>query len=324
MPPSAPPQLSQDSGDYYRDINAAYSPKYPLQATVHAILDNAAISTSSVDVVACASTLRSLFSFTLGESKAFQMGVEAIGDTVFFIRHQGTPRELIPDVRGYGHTMPEAYTNWRADVPGSVSNQRIVGYKFAGLECLVRYEPDGYLPEKFPERKTSASSSTYSQPDVLDLDVAMLGATVSQDLFSTLDDKNLVTKYAGLEIPQSATFELKTRTAKRKDEDFFPDLATRFWLTQTPNFIVAFHTHGRFEDIRISNVEGLLASWEANNHSAIKKFAGLIQWIVNRVRLEPDGKLELWRHDAGDMEVRLPGADLHGALPGDLEDRWIG
>ena len=137
--------------------------------------------------MACASTLRSLFMFTRGEHKTFRIMVEQVGNTVFFIRREVSPRETIPKVRGNGHTMPEAYTSWHQDVRESVSNQRVVQYEFAGRKCLVRYEPDGYLPDKLPVSAAAASESravagARSNDDFDDLSAAMSGANVATSL----------------------------------------------------------------------------------------------------------------------------------------------
>ena len=102
---------------------------------------------SAVDIFGCGSTFGNLLRFVRGENKSFRMIVEVVQNMVLLIRRENSPREVMQDVRGYGHTMPEAYTTWRRDVKGSESHQRIIRYKFAGLDCLVRFEADGYLPD---------------------------------------------------------------------------------------------------------------------------------------------------------------------------------
>ena len=223
-----------------------------------------------------------------------------MGDTIFFIRREGSLRELIPGVYGYGHTMPEAYTTWHTDVKGSVSNQRVVRYRLAGLECLVRYESDGYFPEKVNDgfgdanASTSSGGNKYASGDVNELDAAMRGANVAGSALPSKNaEKELKVRRAGIHVAQSATFELKTRTVARRDEDFFKDFAPRMWLTQTPYFILGFHYRGRFNDIRIDDVRSKVEAWEAKNQSDIGRLAGLLQRIVNRVKMEPDGMLEL-------------------------------
>ncbi|KAJ5504067.1 hypothetical protein N7463_006941 [Penicillium fimorum] len=149
---SNPPTLPQDKGGYYRDKNAAHYPTYPLEPMVQAILtDKPGFSMTGVDIIACNSTMGNLLRFALGHDKPFRMLVEVLGNTVFFIRRENSPTEMIPDVYGYGHTFPEAYTTWSARVGGSESHQRVMEYKFAGMQCLIRFEADGFLPDLVPD-----------------------------------------------------------------------------------------------------------------------------------------------------------------------------
>lgn len=43
-----------------------------------------------------------------------------------------------------GHTFPKHYTQWPDGTEGFASHQRIISYNFAGLQCLVRFDADGY------------------------------------------------------------------------------------------------------------------------------------------------------------------------------------
>jgi hypothetical protein len=79
--------------------------------------------------------------------------VEVVGETVFFIRRENSPREVIADIRGYGHSFPEANTTWDADVRKSETHQRIIRYQLGHINTIVRFEADGYLPEEVPVEK---------------------------------------------------------------------------------------------------------------------------------------------------------------------------
>jgi hypothetical protein len=109
-------------------------------------------SLDNVDIIGCGSTLGSLLRFARGTVQSFRMLVEVIGNTVFLIRSENSPTEIIPDVRGYGHTFPEAYTTWNASGQGSESHQRLINYDFAGMNCLVRFEVDGFSTGLDPRR----------------------------------------------------------------------------------------------------------------------------------------------------------------------------
>ncbi|KAK4988333.1 hypothetical protein LTR66_007345 [Elasticomyces elasticus] len=60
----------------------------------------------------------------------FRFDVDAIEDTVFFVRKESSPTELIANLQGYGHTLPEAYSTWDPGVGRSCSHQRIIKYGF--------------------------------------------------------------------------------------------------------------------------------------------------------------------------------------------------
>lgn len=126
-PPTTTEKLKEDHGEYFRDPNAARYPTHPMEPAVRAILAECPeFPTTSVDIFACSSTIGNLLRFVSGEEKQFRILVEAIGDSVFFERRENSPTELIPNVRGFGHTFPEAYTSWDAEVKGSISHQRII------------------------------------------------------------------------------------------------------------------------------------------------------------------------------------------------------
>ena len=245
--------MKLDSGEYYRDPNAARYPEYPIAPVVQAILGHdKEIHPSSIDVLACGSTLGNLLRVARGVGKPFCFCIEVVGDTVFFLRQVNDPKEIIEDIRGYSHTFPEAYTTWDEDVKGSETSQRVVQYEFGGLRCLVRFEYDGYLDSSAAEKV--AKGSTATQTNRLD------------DLIDTLEDNtiapkkalanNLTVKTGGEVIPQSSIFDLKTRSFRSGKEMNMDDVYPPLWIKQIPNFIVAYHDgEGLFQDIRVQNIE---------------------------------------------------------------------
>ncbi|KAJ2973556.1 hypothetical protein NQ176_g6541 [Zarea fungicola] len=206
MPPKWTPldqprklELEQDSGTYYRDKNAAHYPDFPLEASVEAIMKmnsdaDKASYPGPIDVFGCA--------------------IEVVGTTVHFIRREKSPREIIQDVLGYGHTFPENYTTWDKSVRGSASHQRILKYHFGGLTLLVRFEGDGYLPDHArPSLFRSASSEK-----------AVGAASVDDDLFASLSvshkslssNISLTISDGGRLVSPRATFDLKTKAEEAK------------------------------------------------------------------------------------------------------------
>lgn len=282
-----------------------------------------------VDVVACGSTLGNLLRFLRNEDKKFRMLVELVGDTAFFVRRENTPRELIPDVKGYGHTFPEAYTTWDAEVRGSTSHQRILWYRFGGLRCLVRFEGDGYISGEGSEDGQGGPSSparTDVENPLDDLSQALAGSRVT---FAppAEDHGDLRVVQAGHLVKQDRIFELKTRSVKRKEadtfEDTFAEQLPRLWVAQISRFILAYHDHGLFEDISARDASEEVRAWERDHVDVLSRLGALIRDIIALVKARPDKKLEL-RHDAaGVLEVREQLVDAGDVLSTQVRRLWV-
>jgi hypothetical protein len=315
--------LKLDSGEYYRDPNAARYPEYPLVPVVQTILnDHKGIRTSSIDVLACGSTLGSLLRVVRGIKKPFRFCVEVIGDTVFFLRKGNDPKELIEDVRGYGHTFPEAYTTWDEDVKGSETSQRIVQYKFGGLQCIVRFECDGYMDSAF-EKDTKATPAARASHTNDPLDVLHDMSITSRKPLANIDGPdNLTVRTGGEIIPQSSIFDLKTRSIKHGREIDMDDIYPLLWIKQVPNFILAYHNgDGLFNDIRVQDVRKDVQAWQEDNRPAISRLAALLNNIVEFAKDKRE-LLEVYYPGTGTLEIRCQhGEGVHVLTP-DLADRW--
>ncbi|KAK4548612.1 hypothetical protein LTR36_009522 [Oleoguttula mirabilis] len=300
-PLSSPIQLEEDAGEYFRDQNAARSPDSPFEPAVHALLaQNATLSPPEFDLFACGSTLGSLLRFARDVDKPFRFTVEVVGRTVFFVRRENSPDEKLVDVRGYGHSFPEKYAPWEAEVEGSESHQRMISYTFAGLRCIVRFEGDGYLADEV------------QQPLPKD------------DLPPPTDTGHLSVRHAGKKVPQEAIFDLKTRSAKRQDDDILSEELPRLWITQIPHFVLAFHERGTFRDIRVNNVREEVQAWEMLNANALRKLGALVHKIVALARKSRDGKCEVRCRARGTLEIHAQLPDAPRPVSARLCERWTG
>lgn len=98
-------QLPQDSGKYFKDPNSARHPSHPMEPAVKAVLtQHPHFDTENVDLFGCTSTIGSLLRFLKNHDKPFRFAVEAVGRTVFFVRRENAPDELIAGPRGFGPT----------------------------------------------------------------------------------------------------------------------------------------------------------------------------------------------------------------------------
>ncbi|KAJ9242812.1 hypothetical protein DTO169E5_2983 [Paecilomyces variotii] len=282
-------------------------------------------SLQSVDIVACGSTLGNLLRFIRGKDKSFRILVEVVGTTVFFMRRENSPDEVIPDVRGYGHTFPEAYTTWSAKVKGSESHQRVMKYDFAGMSCLVRFEADGYLPPPTQNHssRTPGEDPTEVEDNLLSSVERATISNVPSSGGSKTEPKSLNISTGGERISQSAIFDLKTRSIRKKDEDTLDIELPRLWISQIPNFILAHHKAGVFNDIQVVNVWERVTQWEQDQQATLAKFAELLNKIVSFARSSESGRFEIIHEDsAAVLELRAQCADAGRVLPASVAKEW--
>lgn len=289
---------------------------------VHAVMEaDPKFDAASTDLFACGSTLGSLLRFARGINKAFRFNVEVVGETVFFIRKENDPKEVIKNVRGFGHTFPEAYTTWEHSVAGSETHQRIIRYKFGGLYCLVRFESDGYIREAPAVNDTAPAKTAVNQDNLVQ---AFQGAAISQPRNTTISKPDAVKlKHGGSAVPQQSIFDLKTRSGKDKKDIDMSDIHPALWIKQIPNFIVAYHDgRGLFKDIQVQNVKKDVQAWARENRDGIRRFATLLDKIVDLARSNAGKFLEVCCSGKDRLEIRNQYGDGVHALPADLVDRW--
>ena len=317
------PNLHQDSGAYFQDPNAAHWPRFPTEPAIRAVFAlRPKLQTTDIDLVGCGNTLGNLLRVAESTERSFLFRVEVIGNTVFLVRRGTSPKELIPDVRGYGHTFPEAYTAWDKGLQGSVSHQRIISYRFGELNCLLRFESDGYIREEVspdtsrshPDLKESGSSKEPELPEL------------AESLFvgerAPANGNSLIIDHAGREIPQSAIFDVKTRSVRNeiKMEEIYP----RVWLSQIPNFILAYHTAGKFTTPEPRNIQTEIDEWESRNTALLHRFYRILLELIEWAKQSKDQKLEVRRIGLGVLEIRELSDKSWNTLPQDLAARWAG
>jgi hypothetical protein len=275
--------------------------------------------------VACGSTLGNLLRFVRRQDTAFRVLVEKVGDTVFFIRRENSPTELIPGVRGYGHAFPEANTTWEAPVKGSSSHQRLIRYSFGGLDFLVRFEADGYIKESGSLSPVIASTETKADRDVSVDSLAGLLSGVTVPTQSAESTTSLVIEEGGTLIDQHRIFDLKTRSIKSRFlKDHLDEQLPRLWISQIPNFILAFHTIGVFKpaDTEVKDVSSEIDKWERTHSQDLARLAALVHKIVELVSASDDCKFELRCGEIGKLEVHDQLPDAGDALSPEIAEQW--
>ncbi|KAH7198429.1 uncharacterized protein B0J16DRAFT_367510 [Fusarium flagelliforme] len=308
-------RLPGDSGDYYRDMNAAFYPKHPMEPAIVSVMKMHP-EPMPVSIFGCGSSIGNLLRFARGVDldNCFRILVEKIGNTVHFIRRENAPDETIKGIHGFGHTFPEAYTTWDPSVKRSKSHQRILSYQFGGFDLLVRFEGDGYLPE------ASEKSSVRSfKGDDLD-QIQDLG--VSEPPPNTTGQ--LVVSEGGEVIPQTSIFDLKTRSARTRHKDHLGEQLPRLWISQMTNFLLAYHERGLFQekDIEIKNIKSDVEEWQDLNQPSLNRLAALFHRILDSARASKDGKLEIVWSGYGSLEIRQQLPDAGEALSASVKKQW--
>lgn len=274
-----------------------------------------------VDIVACGSTMGNLLRFVRGEDRPFRMLVEVVGDAVHLIRRENSPKETILGVRGYGHTFPEANTTWDTSVRGSASHQRILRYDFGGLSCVVRHEGDGYLRDKMETLPSDPKRRVGVQGDSVEALTALLDDNKMSQR-APVRESQLQIQSGGFEVPQSAVFDLKTRSCLRKGRDFLGEELSRMWVAQIPNFILAYHNRGVFNDVEVMDVSAKIKDWERTMNRELSLLAALLHRIIDLARSSENGRLELNRQALVELEVRAQTPDLSPAFSAEVMAKW--
>lgn len=293
-----PVQLPPDYGDYLRDHNGARF-KHPLQPTVQSLFAlNKRFDASNVDILGCASSLGDILRFTRSVESTFRFDVEMVGNTLFIIRNHNN--ELIPDVRGYGHSFLDASTSHEANLKATESHQRIISYSFGGLKCLLRFECDGYVDDI----NTELEATDFSIP-------------------KTPTSNLIYSENSGKAVSQQSILEIKTRSHARGPLDMSEQLP-RLWLRQIPNLVTAYHSRGKFAAVQNRTVERDVLNWEAEHRGDLQAFASVLRQLIVEVKRASHLKLELCRTGLGPLELREQAGVYREALPAYWKDRWAG
>ncbi|QDS76971.1 hypothetical protein FKW77_005547 [Venturia effusa] len=320
-------QLEEDHGIFYRDPNAAHFPTFPMEPAVRSVLQtNPAFPCSDVDVFGCGATLGNLLRYACGVDcdRAFRFRVDVIGDTVFFTRKENDPREIIPDVRGYGHTFPEAFTTWTPGTENSRTHQRVARYQLGGLNILIRFEGDAVYG--------GADTRQVVDSAVQAADVEALAHSMARSSINPRLQKpgplalNIVR--GGRIISQNMILDIKTRGKSKDVVEITAKEMPRLWIRQIPYFALAQHTKGLFRphDMKVYNVKDKFEEWEQINREGICNLVSLIKKIVQFAKTTPSKKLEVCYSPIGErkLEFREQAAGLANILPDDLVVRWSG
>ncbi|KGQ09065.1 hypothetical protein BBAD15_g5597 [Beauveria bassiana D1-5] len=194
---------------------------------------------------------------------------------------------------------------------------------FGGLGCLVRFEGDGYLPDKAGQRVEKEALSRRIQEPHTPEDLAALLSISGTAAHSSKSPLKM--SEAGCLVPQGAVFDLKTRSIKRKDDEdaIVADELPRLWVRQVSTLILAYHTCGTFRDIQIRDVRAEMAEWEETNREVLVCFSKLLRRILDISTYLEDGRMEITCKEGDDgLCFRKQTAEVKPAFSQATENRW--
>lgn len=317
-PPVHLRKLEPDKGEVFIDQNAARYSSFPLEPMFRAIYEcNPEVDLAGVHAVICRNTMAKLFEFVTTNLKSFEIDVEIIGCKAVFIRKERKTTEFIDAFRGFGHTFPNEFTRWDNAVKGSSSHHRVAQYEFAGLKYLVRFESDGYEAENAGPVETVSSWRRGDMTDPANTTTLLS----SSDSF-TIGEKRptsghgLVVRKGGSEIDQATVIEIKTRAAQKGLD--LKSVLPRLWLSQTPKLVAAYHTGGRFDNVKVLDMRKDLGKWEEQNSENLQKLDAVIRLIIKTVKDSNSKKCRVKRADSRKLEIWELDTNYQCALPDDL------
>ncbi|CAH0051203.1 unnamed protein product [Clonostachys solani] len=321
-PLDAPKPLTQDNGDtetYYVDPNAAYASKHALNPEVTAIMKMEPTCLEKPELVACGSTLGHLLRFAMKSDRPFRMLVQTVGSTVHLVRRLNSSTETIDDIKGYGHSFPNAYTTWEPEVKQSKSHQRVMRYQLGGLPTLIRYEGDGYISDT---RRVMAKAKE-TGGDLWELfDDFHVG---SGDKAYRRKDDELQVEDGGEEVAQETIFDLKTRSRmSAAGRDTLGEEIPRLWVRQIEKFILAFHNRGVFTDIQELDTRKRIDDWENENQEGLKRFMRCLHWVIDKAtsKERSASEFELVCDGSDTLELREKLADAGDPLSDEVKQKW--
>lgn len=95
------------------------------------------------------------------------------------------------------------------------------------------------------------------------------------------------------------------------------------WLSQILNFVIAYHSLGKFETPRPRDVQAELKKWETRNQRTLRQFHTTLHKLIAIAKQSKDHKLEVRKYENGHLVITQVSGSW-SALPHDLSAKWTG
>jgi hypothetical protein len=232
-------------------------------------------------------SLRKLLQFASGKvTKSWRIDVDVVEDTMFFTRWEENQVQIITGARdsGYGHEFEKAFLSFDSNLQESSGHHRIVHYNLGGIDCLVRFEVDGYVDDGLdPDNPTSIVNE-------LGQAFSSLQVQNSTNAFASLPADEVKVIERGRLVDDNTILELKSRSAGLKMQEIVPQA----WISQTRNVFVGRHKEGLVEnEPQRLNMGEHFPAWESKNQEHLRTLVGFISEIKEVVKRAKGAKCML-------------------------------
>lgn len=258
-----------------------------------------------VDIVVNRNSLRKLLDFCNGRVKSsFRLNLLLVKNTLFIERCERNAVKMIRGSQnsGWGRNFEKTFTKYPPEANDSSGHHRILRYPLGHLNCAVRFEVDACYEPEMAE----------SLDELLEATPAVMGKLSVAD---SADDAEPTTGCQARSMPQSTAAELKTRSKFSGTGSHMPQL----WFGRTPWLIVARHTNGTFEEIRIHHAAAQFAEWEDKNQTALRKLVTVLTRLGEVVKTKGGNCVAICDKGSASPVIKVFGSTTNKqALPRDL------
>jgi hypothetical protein len=135
-----------------------------------------------------------------------------------------------------------------------------------------------------------------------------------------VDGAAVTVRKQGTSISQDDIFDIKTRASYK--EYNMEEILPRFWMNQSPNFLLAYHKFGLFTKPKVTSVRDNVLKWQKDNSGDLSCFYTLVKRIVDVVRDSDNQQFEISWDGQGPLCITKRIAEGRDALPTGLSALW--
>ncbi|RDW70990.1 hypothetical protein BP6252_07553 [Coleophoma cylindrospora] len=289
-PPDLPYMVPKDNGQAIIDQNSHRIPSASFDPFFKALLRmNPSFDMTPIELITDRNSLRKLLRFVSGKvPQSWRIDVDIVEDTMFFTRWEENRVQIITGSRdsGYGHEFEKAFLEFNTALQESSGHHRIIWYSLGGIECLVRFEADGYISNDPDVDDRILTKTVDGSPAIMD-EIGALSLLQIQDSIPATEVQVIE---RGCMVSDDDILELKSCSGNLRMQEIIPQL----WISQTQHLFVGRHKKGLVE-VEPEKIEmrDHFPIWQYQNQGQLSSLVGLIGEIKKVARGSKVGKLML-------------------------------